>query len=535
MHIKLIPPCSAKSGDDFKDVLSLPGAGRLFQQALLDCPHYGQLKSADLFVPADWLDDLDKGTAGHQGFGPEGLPSQALNGAVNEGLLISNTRLMCRCDENKLRALLDTSGLAAAAVQIRPELAAPNDLVRRTSQNHIVGFRRIFEDMVEPAATLNDPFPAFVYLSPSVVQLLAQQGPIPLDLQTLEQRLAEKGGSIRHYYLGGDCLDLDTVEGLLCLSGQLAADQLHRVGDTATIAPTARLIGPVWIGDAVRVDPDALVIGPAILCDGLHIGQGAVVRNTVLGPNQSVKAGESIHNTLCLSSDTRKQAGAGVVFSANGCGRAEPFRDWPLLSYARFGKRVFDILFSLFILLLISPVLLIVTVMVKLTSRGPVFYRARRQGRHGKDFDCLKFRTMMLQADALQERLRVVNQVDGPQFKIDNDPRITGVGKFLRDTCIDELPQFLNVLAGQMSVVGPRPSPESENDSCPAWRDARLSVRPGITGLWQVCRTRQEGQDFQEWVHYDTQYVRNLSFKQDLYICLKTAAKLINNFLDQFG
>ena len=105
--------------------------------------------------------------------------------------------------------------------------------------------------------------------------------------------------------------------------------------------------------------------------------------------------------------------------------------------------------------------------MIKLTSPGPVFYRARRQGLHGKEFDCLKFRTMMLRADTIQERLRVVNQVDGPQFKIDNDPRISGVGKFLRDTCIDELPQFINVLLGQMSVVGPRPSPENENDSCP--------------------------------------------------------------------
>jgi lipopolysaccharide/colanic/teichoic acid biosynthesis glycosyltransferase len=93
----------------------------------------------------------------------------------------------------------------------------------------------------------------------------------------------------------------------------------------------------------------------------------------------------------------------------------------------------------------------------------------------------------------LQDRLRVVNQVDGPQFKIEDDPRITGIGKFLRDTCIDEIPQFINVLLGQMSVVGPRPSPDRENRTCPAWRDARLSVRPGITGLWQISRTRKIG------------------------------------------
>jgi lipopolysaccharide/colanic/teichoic acid biosynthesis glycosyltransferase len=164
-----------------------------------------------------------------------------------------------------------------------------------------------------------------------------------------------------------------------------------------------------------------------------------------------------------------------------------------------------------------------------------VFYGARRQGLHGKPFDCLKFRTMMLQAEAIQYRLRVVNLVDGPQFKIENDPRITGIGKFLRDTCIDELPQFFNVLMGQMSIAGPRPSPANENESCPSWRDARLSVRPGITGLWQVCRTRRNSMDFQEWVHYDTRYVKKLSFRLDLYICFKTAGKLIGNFLDQFG
>jgi len=147
----------------------------------------------------------------------------------------------------------------------------------------------------------------------------------------------------------------------------------------------------------------------------------------------------------------------------------------------------------------------------------------------------LKFRSMLVQADSMQEQLRFASQVDGPQFKIEDDPRISPVGKFLRDTCIDELPQFLNVLAGQMSIVGPRPSPESENEFCPAWRDARLSVRPGITGLWQVCRTRETSMDFQEWIRYDTEYVRRISFRTDLWICLKTAQMLIFKFLDQFG
>jgi len=194
-----------------------------------------------------------------------------------------------------------------------------------------------------------------------------------------------------------------------------------------------------------------------------------------------------------------------------------------------------DIVISIIVLLLFLPFFPLIALAVKVTSPGPVFYRARRQGLHGREFSCLKFRTMIVGAETLQEQLRTANQVDGPQFKIEDDPRTSPIGKFLRDTCIDELPQFFNVLLGQMSVVGPRPSPENENEYCPAWRQARLSVRPGITGLWQVCRTRQQGRDFQEWIYYDMEYVRRLSLGLDLLICMKTARKLIGSFLDQFG
>ena len=115
-----------------------------------------------------------------------------------------------------------------------------------------------------------------------------------------------------------------------------------------------------------------------------------------------------------------------------------------------------------------------------------------------------------------------------------NDPRLSPVGAFLRDTYIDEIPQFINVLVGQMSIVGPRPSPKSENTLCPSWRDARLSVRPGITGLWQVSRTRQPMKDFQEWICYDTKYVKNVTLKIDLWICWQTAKEIIGNFVERF-
>src|SRR5215467_4645058 len=119
------------------------------------------------------------------------------------------------------------------------------------------------------------------------------------------------------------------------------------------------------------------------------------------------------------------------------------------------------------------------------------------------------------------------NQADGPQFFMENDPRLTRVGRFIRLTNLDELPQFWNVLMGDMGVVGPRPSPRKENQYCPPWREARLSVRPGITGLWQVKRTRLPGLDFQEWIKFDIQYVERLSWKLDLWIIFQTFLVLI--------
>jgi len=141
---------------------------------------------------------------------------------------------------------------------------------------------------------------------------------------------------------------------------------------------------------------------------------------------------------------------------------------------------------------------------------------------------------MIAGADKIQTKLRFISQVDGPQFKMEDDPRVSSIGRFLRDTCLDEIPQFFNVLMGQMSLVGPRPSPKAENSMCPPWRDARLSIRPGITGLWQISRTRQEGQDFQEWIYYDTKYVKNLSWRTDLWICWKTTKKLVWDFMRHF-
>lgn len=189
-------------------------------------------------------------------------------------------------------------------------------------------------------------------------------------------------------------------------------------------------------------------------------------------------------------------------------------------------KRALDLIVSAAGLVLLSPMILALAVLIKLDSAGPVFFGHRRERNGGREFRCLKFRTMVTDADKLQAALAAKNEVDGPQFKIQNDPRVTRVGRFLRRTNLDEIPQLWNVLWGQMSLVGPRPSPFRENQICVPWRQARLSVRPGITGLWQVCRGNREESDFNQWILYDILYVRNLSFFLDAKILLMTILTL---------
>ncbi len=178
-------------------------------------------------------------------------------------------------------------------------------------------------------------------------------------------------------------------------------------------------------------------------------------------------------------------------------------------------------------ILLLMPLLLLIALIIKLESRGPVFYGDLRETIGGRTFRCFKFRTMCIGAAAKQREMLMTNEVDGPQFKMDGDPRVTRVGAWLRKLSLDELPQLFNIVLGDMSLVGPRPSPFRENQICIPWREARLSVRAGISGLWQVCRTERTSGDFHQWIHYDLLYVRNMSFAVDMRLIAATCMTLI--------
>ncbi|HVZ84271.1 MAG TPA: sugar transferase [Terracidiphilus sp.] len=183
-------------------------------------------------------------------------------------------------------------------------------------------------------------------------------------------------------------------------------------------------------------------------------------------------------------------------------------------------KRVLDITFSTVILAVLAPILLCIAVAIKLDSRGPVFYRANRIGKKGRVFQCLKFRTMVRDAEKRLAEMQHMNERDGVLFKIANDPRITKVGRLLRKYSLDELPQFFNVLSGDMSIVGPRPPLASEVKEYKLGHLRRLSVTPGITGLWQV-QGRQDP-SFDSYVSLDLSYIENWNLWLDIKIIVRT-------------
>jgi lipopolysaccharide/colanic/teichoic acid biosynthesis glycosyltransferase len=194
--------------------------------------------------------------------------------------------------------------------------------------------------------------------------------------------------------------------------------------------------------------------------------------------------------------------------------------------YLRFGKRAIDILGSGVALLLLLPIIAVLAVIVKLTSRGPVFYRSTRIGRGGRPFTFYKLRSMVKDADLKRQTIAHMNEADGPVFKIQRDPRITGIGRFMRSTSLDEVPQFWNILKGDMSLVGPRPPIPQEVAQYEPWQLRRLDVLPGLTCLWQISGRSRIG--FQEWMRLDLEYIRHQSFQMDLKILLRTIPAVLS-------
>ncbi len=255
---------------------------------------------------------------------------------------------------------------------------------------------------------------------------------------------------------------------------------------------SVRFIGPAWVGSGRSDVRNVSVVGPAVIWDN---------------PEERPEIGELEWQEIEPS----------PIFE-------RPVRLSKPSPVRRFTKRVFDIIFALGVLLVTLPFYPLIMLAIWLEDGRPFFFAHKRETMGGREFPCIKFRSMRRDAAEITANLAQENKADGPQFFVDpeKDPRLTRMGKLMRKLNVDELPQFINVLLGHMSIVGPRPSPRKENQCSPAWREARLSVRPGITGLWQVMRTRQPGLDFQEWIKYDIEYVEKGGWMMDLFIIWKT-------------
>lgn len=183
-------------------------------------------------------------------------------------------------------------------------------------------------------------------------------------------------------------------------------------------------------------------------------------------------------------------------------------------------KRFFDICLSSAALLVLSPLLLVIAILIYLEDKGPVIYSQTRIGKDGRAFKLYKFRSMCVDADEKLKDLQELNERDGPVFKIKNDPRVTKVGKFIRKTCIDELPQLVNIIKGDMSIVGPRPPLPNEVEQYNSYQKQRLLVVPGLTCYWQI----QKGEEttFDEWVELDLKYIKERSILLDFRLILLT-------------
>jgi len=364
------------------------------------------------------------------------------------------------------------------------------------------------------------------------------------SLSELRRALASLGVPARDIPLPGNAYDLHDERGLLSLSERFVIEaaaagahggpgprgQAAGPATGSSVHPSARLLGPVIIQAGVVVEENATIVGPALLGADSRVGRGATVAQCVVSPGTVVPEDTTVlHRVVSdrlvwrgrqeAAAVERRAAGPTAWQRAAAVELRDEGPDDP--RYARL-KRVPEAILAGAALLLLSPLLLVFALLIRLGSRGPVFYGDTREGRGGQPFRCWKFRTMYVGADTRQRELYLQNQMDGPQFKLFRDPRVTRVGRWLRSTNMDELPQLFNIVLGQMSLVGPRPSPFRENQVCVPWRQGRLSVRPGITGLWQVCRSNRASGDFHQWIYFDLLYVQHMSLWLDLKIVVAT-------------
>ena len=253
----------------------------------------------------------------------------------------------------------------------------------------------------------------------------------------------------------------------------------------------------------------------------------AVSRRTLARLDDPVRACDDMGVTVRISLGMLSFLKSRMSVSQGSGGPLLTLSSTPPDSVSLVVKRLFDIVSSSVAIVAGSPVLFLAALAVKLSSPGPVIFRQKRSGMNGRVFTLYKFRTMVADAEARRSDLEAKNEMDGPVFKIKKDPRITRVGGILRKLSIDELPQLWNVLRGDMSIVGPRPPIPAEVEKYERWQRRRLSMRPGITCIWQV--SGRSNIDFKRWMEMDLEYIDNWSLGLDLKIIVKTIPAVLGS------
>lgn len=472
---------------------------------------------------------------------------------LQEPLLVVNANLLFSIDLRDMLRAHRERGAAATVAVVRDSQDGPSRPQRERLSLHGDGALHRIDVEYGPASTVHDHRTAGLYLFDRAALARIPEG-IYYDLkEQFLPALIAAGLPVLAHPVNGYLRELNTAEDYLLAHfdmcngrtgstriGEELADGMWVQGQV-DLPPDVVVIGPVVLGPGVRVGSGARLIGPLVVGRGSEIGEGAQVRESVLG--EGVRVGRRARVERSILADGLRLGESAVL--RDSLATSEPLtvgdlnlveRDLkitiaslPFERYIGAGarrqaysgvKRAFDLAMSLMGLAVATPIMLVAALAILWDSGTPILFRQRRMGRDGKPFTMLKLRSMRVDAEKARGQLRQSNEVDGPVFKIANDPRFTRVGRFLRKYSLDELPQLWNVLIGDMSIVGPRPLQDGEMRLSPAWREARMRVKPGLTGLWQVS-SRERGR-FQDWIQHDLRYVRAQSFSLDLKIVVRT-------------
>ncbi len=312
-----------------------------------------------------------------------------------------------------------------------------------------------------------------------------------------------------------------------------------------------RFLGPVAAGKGLHLSERATVVGPAVIED-INVGAQSVIVGSIVMRNAQIGAGVHLNHCLVgegaviedgvflrdvvvpMNSRVTRDSAETIPLETDIRSNA-PLLKWMNEGLSsglvyRIAKRAVDLAFAVPALFVLSPLMLLIALAVKLDSPGKVFYTQTRCGKGGKKFSMVKFRTMVSNSDQLKRELKSLNEVDGPTFKLTNDPRVTRIGKLLRETNLDEIPQLINVINGDMSLIGPRPLSMDEMCYNPMWRDTRLRSVPGLTGLWQV-EAHSKAQ-FSEWIRHDLTYAKNACVSFDTQIFFRTLNRFTSDIFD---